>query len=64
MLSELERHAQEWEHFADNDPTCNDALAQTCRAAAESLRLEEKTGVVHCTCHLIPMEDCRKRARR
>ena len=63
-MTSLEKHAREWEHFADNDPTCNEHLAKTCRDAATSLRLEEKTGVAHCACHLIPIEDCRKRARK
>lgn len=29
---------------------------------AQSLELEAETGVSHCVCHLIPMEECRKRA--
>jgi hypothetical protein len=63
-ISELEEAAQGWEHFAEHDPTCNAALAESCRNAAKSLRLEEQTGVVHCACHLIPMEQCRQRTHK
>lgn len=35
---------------------------QSFELSAKSLELEAETGVVHCVCHLIPMEECRKRA--
>jgi hypothetical protein len=33
------------------------------RNTAKSLRLQAKTGVEHCACHLTTMEACRERAR-
>ena len=53
-----EQHAAEWEKLADAEPLDTPqsrARAETYRRTAESFRLEESTGVVHCVCCLKPM---------
>lgn len=36
--------------------------ARLAERAAESLDLEEATGVFHCVCHMIPIKECAARA--
>ncbi len=52
--SELETHAKEWEDLADQQENTapGQARAATYRRAAESLRMEARTGMPHCGCCL------------
>lgn len=34
------------------------------RRTAQALELEDKTGIAHCSCCLLPMEQCKKRKER
>lgn len=40
-----------------------DHRARTYRNMAEALRIQEKTGVEHCACHLKTMAECRELAQ-
>jgi hypothetical protein len=68
-MSELEEAIKGWEEAAQHEEAVfkgtngrlgNLNLANTCRRAAEALRIRQRTGKVVCVCHFLPYEACRR----
>ena len=59
--AELLSNADLWDRAGSAEArragTAGDAVYATCRNAAQQLRLEAQTGVVHCY-HLLPRDRC------
>lgn len=58
---------EKWADYLDSrgeDSGATRAQAKQARDCAESLRLEAKTGISYCVCHLIPMTECRARSEK
>ncbi len=54
---ELAAIAAQWEEAARLESVPE--AASLFRRTAESIRIEANTGIVHCVCHLKPVEECR-----
>ena len=48
---------EDYKARTEDSAACVEA-ASLCRRTAESIRLEARTGQVHCVCHLRPVEEC------
>ncbi|MFA6094160.1 MAG: hypothetical protein WC986_14575, partial [Elusimicrobiota bacterium] len=52
LLADQERKRPEWDHCYL--PALAERKAKLYEDTARAIELEEKTGVAHCACHLIP----------
>lgn len=69
MHQDLASAAATWDKLADEQEAPDagpggHARAQLWRNAAESLRVQQVTGVAVCACHLIPLVECAARKVR
>jgi hypothetical protein len=74
IKSDTEASARRWEVLAEQErkrkeldarygsTAAHDARIKLYENAAKALRLGDVTGVAHCACHLIPMEECARRS--
>lgn len=67
--AETKEHAKHWRRLAEQErkrpswdkhylPAIAAAKAEMFENAAKAIEKEAKTGIAHCACHLIPLQQC------